>query len=254
MDHVIILESARARLTVSPDDGGRLVSFVVDGHQLLHTGDASMDPLSWGSYPMVPYAGRVDHGRFRFGGRAIQLPVTHGPHAIHGTGYLARWDRQPDGSIVHEFPAQWPFVGRAVQRFELDDDGATFHLEVHADEPMPVSVGWHPWFVRPVEVEFHAEHMYERDATGIPTGRVITPPAGPWDDCFRDLTADPVLRWLAGPTVTISSNLDRWIVFDVPTHALCVEPQSAAPDSFNHVAQVVVPGEPLRAWMRWSWS
>ena len=250
---MITLSSARAHLTVSPSDGGRLASLVVDGRELLHTGDHTQDPLSWGAYPMVPYAGRVDHGAFRFEGRAFQLPVTLGPHAIHGTGYLAAWDEQPDGSIVHEFPGEWPFRGRAVQRFELTDDDVTCHLEVHADEPMPVSVGWHPWFIRPVEVELHAGHMYERDDTGIPTGRLVTPPAGPWDDCFRDLTSDPVLRWPGGPTVTISSNLDHWVVFDMPTHALCVEPQSAPPDVFNHVPPVVVPGEPLRAWMRLSW-
>ena len=251
---MITFESSRARLRISPGDGGRVASLVVDGHELLHTGDHTHDPLSWGSYPMVPYAGRVDRGRFTFAGVDHQLPVTLGPHAIHGTGYLDAWVLDDDGTIVHQFPAEWPFRGHAVQRFEVTEDAATCHLEVHADEPMPVSIGWHPWFRRPVTVEFHAGAMYERGDTGIPSGRLVPPPPGPYDDCFADIAPDPVLRFEGGPTITISSNLDKWVVFDEPTHALCVEPQSAPPDAFNHDPDVVVPGTPLVAWMRLSWT
>jgi len=44
-------------------------------------------PLAWGSYPMVPWAGRIRHGRFRFDGEEYELPINFGAHAIHGVGF-----------------------------------------------------------------------------------------------------------------------------------------------------------------------
>ena len=47
---------------VDLEAGGRLASFVVDGRELLVT--EGPGPIAWGSFPMVPYAGRVRNGWF----------------------------------------------------------------------------------------------------------------------------------------------------------------------------------------------
>ncbi len=97
--------------------------------------------------------------------------------------------------------------------------------------------------------------MYVRDAIGLPTGELINPPPGPWDDCF--LNRDPVRlvygRSLAA-VVTVSSDCDHLVLYDQPEHATCVEPQSGPPDAFNLQPEVVSPGSPLRRTMTWSWS
>ena len=38
--------------------------------------------------------------------------------------------------------------GAVTQRFELEPDRLRVTLELTADEPMPASMGWHPWFRR----------------------------------------------------------------------------------------------------------
>ena len=43
---------------------------------------------------------------------------------------------------------RWPFRGRVTQRFHLDPDGLELTLALEADEPMPATIGWHPWFRR----------------------------------------------------------------------------------------------------------
>ena len=54
----IRLGDDRLAVTVAPGQGARLASLVVAGHERLVTrGD---DPLGWGAYPMVPFAGRLD--------------------------------------------------------------------------------------------------------------------------------------------------------------------------------------------------
>jgi aldose 1-epimerase len=251
-------EAPGATAIVDLHEGGRLASFVVQGHELLKTeGDG---PIQWGSFPMVPYAGRIRHGRFEFRGRAHNLPMQLPPHAIHGTVLNRPWTRLDERSIETDLGAEWPFRGRAVQSFDLSEGRFASRLELHADEPMPASMGWHPWFRRqlsphaaPVELEFDADFMFNRDAEGITTTERIAPTPGPWDDCFADLSHPPILRWPGMLELTIESDCPTWVVYTVPTDALCVEPQTAPPDTLNQDPPVVEPGRPLVAEMTWTW-
>jgi galactose mutarotase-like enzyme len=253
---------------VDLEHGGRLASFEVDGRELLVT--EGLGPISWGSFPMVPYAGRVRNGRFEFQGRRWDLPMLLPPHAIHGTVIDRSWDALDDRTITTTLGPAWPFAGRAIQRFELEPGRLTCRLELHADEPMPASLGWHPWFRRrpptgaygtppgpepgELELELDARAMFRRDDDGITTrDLVVPPPPGPWDDCFTDLRRPPVLRWPGFLELTIDSDCPAWVVYTVPTEALCVEPQTAPPDALNAGPDLVEPGQPLVAEMVWTW-
>lgn len=250
------------------DAGGRLVSFMVNGRELLVT--EGMGPIAWGSFPMVPFAGRVRHGRFEFRGRRHELPLNFPPHAIHGTVHERRWALVDDDTIETELGPSWPFKGRARQRFQLEAGSFTSRLELQADEPMPASIGWHPWFRRrllstsggatleeaagPLKLDLDAGAMFRRDRAGIATGELVAPPPGPWDDCFTDLRRAPVLRWPRFLELTIESDCPTWVVYTVPEHAICVEPQTAPPDALNTgAAAIVIPGRPLIAEMTWTW-
>jgi aldose 1-epimerase len=255
---VISLAVAEAAARIEPALGGRVASLVIAGRERLVTGGPGDDPMGWGSYPMVPWAGRVRHGRFRFAGREHQLPLGLPPHAIHGTGYRAAWTVEGDGALRHDFGPEWPFGGCARQRFTLDAAGLTCTLEVHADRmPMPATIGWHPWFARPVELTFSARSMYRRDGAGIPDGTLVAPGPRPWDDCFTGVDQPPRLTWDDGVTLTMTSSCDHWVVFDELDRGLCVEPQSGPPDAWSLPGaerHVVEPGRPLAATMRLSWS
>ena len=105
---------------------------------------------------------------------------------------------------------------------------------------MPVVIGWHPWFRRvlaegtePVSLAFRAGTMLVRGADGIPTGERVPPTAGPWDDAFTDLAADPVLEWPGQLRLSVASTCSWWVVYSMPEHAICVEPQSGPPDGLG---------------------
>jgi len=238
--------------------GGRLASLVVDGHELLKTsGDG---PITWGSFPMVPFAGRIRDGVLTFDGVTHQLPLGLPPHAIHGTVHERRWDLVGETTITTDLGPDWPFGGRAVQRFELAADHLTCRLELHADEPMPGSIGWHPYFMRhldgvdePLDLELDAGAMLVRDDAGIATDVTVVPGPGPWDDCFVDLRRSPVVRWPGFLELTVESDCPAWVVYTVPEDAVCVEPQTAPPDAVNTDPTVVLPGRPLVAEMTWRW-
>jgi|GEM_PF-41207 Galactose mutarotase and related enzymes len=263
------LDAPGVHVVIDLVHGGRLASFVVDGRELLVT--EGFGPIAWGSFPMAPFAGRVRDGVFTFRGRRWRLAVEMPPHAIHGTVLDRPWRVLDERTIATELGPGWPFAGRVVQHFELQAGSLSFRLEVHADEPMPASVGWHPWFLRqpvaasgtgsaspgaptePVELDLDAGAMYRRDADGMTMTDRIAPVPGPWDECFTDLRRPPVLRWPGFLELTIQSDCRDWVVYTVPTEALCVEPQTAPPDALNTGPAIVEPGRPLIAEMTWAW-
>lgn len=255
---VVELTAPGVRAVVDLVAGGRLASLVVDGRELLKTeGDG---PITWGSFPMAPFAGRVRDATLVFAGSTYALRPSLPPHAIHGTVHERRWRAEGDGSIATELGPDWPFAGRAVQRFDIGPDHLRFRLEVHGDEPMPASIGWHPYFLRrltdvdeELELDFEAGAMYVRDAAGIATERRVAPPPGPWDDCFTDLAGPPVLRWPGFLELTIEADCPDWVIYTAPEDALCVEPQTAPPNSINTDPTIVRPDRPLVAEMTWRW-
>jgi aldose 1-epimerase len=65
--------------------------------------------------------------------------------------------------------------------------------------------------------------------------------------------------WIGDLEVSIDSACNYWVVYDMPPHATCVEPQTATPDAFNLPAETggmarLEPGEELRRTMTISWS
>ena len=92
---------------------------------------------------------------------------------------------------------------------------------------------------------WEVEPMWERGADYLPTGSLVDVPPSPWDDCFvhqgsPDLVVPGVGR------LQLSAETSTWVVFGELVETICVEPQTAPPNTFNlddaRVAPVVAPG------------
>lgn len=262
----LVLESTGARLEINPASGGRISSLEINGSEVL--GKTGRGPMSWGSFPMVPYAGRVRDGTFTFRGRRVELPRTLPPHAGHGTVLDRPWTVLDHRSMSVDLGPSWPFRGRVVQQFDLDPTELRLTLTIEADEPMPGAVGWHPWFrrrlsgtavqpaapSRAAEMRFDPGWMLRRDAAGIPTGELVEPTPGPWDDCFTGVRSTPTLTWPGVLSLELTSSCDYWVVYDEPADTICIEPQSSPPNFVNADGPPIVePGRPLTATMTWRW-
>ncbi len=255
----IKLAASNAAVRLDPGSGGRIVSLEVDGVELLAARQGA-DWLTWGCYPMVPWAGRVRDGRFGFDAEEHQLDLDLPPHAIHGVGYRASWESESSGILQLDLEGLWPFGGWAEQRIEVSDQSLALTMSVQAVRRMPVMAGWHPCFRRQLsrggqaELSFNAGYMWERDEVGIPTGERVPVPPGPWDDCFGDVSGPPVVRWPGFGSIRLESNMTSWVVYDERPDLVCVEPLSDAPDAFNRDPEILEPGEILDVWMRVSWD
>ena len=254
----IHLSSARAAARIDLL-AGRLSSLVIGDMEVLVT--EGIKPTRWGSFPMVPWCGRLNRGLLTFDGVEHQFPPTSGIHANHGTAMHQTWTQIGDAEIQTGLGEHWTFGGQVTQRFELTDNAFTVHMKVTAgDKAMPAQMGWHPWYRReldrgePLTLDFAAQQIYDTDDDQIPTGELIPVPEGPWDETFTDVTQTPVLRWGDALTLALTSNFDHWVVFTEPEHAVAIEPQSGAPNDLNRAPRVLQPGESLEGWMALTWA
>jgi aldose 1-epimerase len=257
---VQVLNAGEARAVLDAAAGGRIASLQVGGVELL-VSERSVDPVRWGAFPMVPFAGRLRHGRFRFDGRDYELPRRLDGHAIHGTLLDVEWSDDGPGRMSVDLDSPWPFAGRVDHSVRLEPDALHATLRVTARDRMPVAVGWHPWWRRslelgePAEVRIVADKMFERDPERVPTGRLTEPGPPPWDDCFTDLRSSPTVTWPGLIAVRTETDCAFVVVYTEEDSALCIEPQTGPPDAFNLGSAIVLdPGETTSATMTWRWS
>ncbi|MFG2194938.1 aldose 1-epimerase [Streptomyces sp. NPDC048639] len=256
----IRLEAGDAELTLLPALGCRIGSLRVGGTELLRQG------AKYGTFPMVPWCGRVDHGRFRDGAEMRQLPINNPPHAIHGTGRdtvwrTARTDKTA-AVCTYDLADPWPYQGRVTQLVELAEDSVTLTMGVETiGDSFPAQAGWHPWFLRNLgdggadaEVSFAPEWQEERGEDHLPTGRRIPPQPRPWDDCFgMPDGVDVTLTWPGQLELRVTSRAEWVVLYDEQPEAVCVEPQSGPPNGLNTLPQLVTPVEPLEISTTWTW-
>lgn len=280
------LTAGSTRLRIDESFGARVASLLVadgtngpDGSQrsagepLELSGRYSDTPHGWGAFPMAPWAGRVRDAVLTWRGASYQLPATKPPHAIHGTVARVPWsvldvtgDGGPASSAVLSTPLgeQWPWPGRAVLRYDLEEGSLRTRLEVHADaDEMPAWCGMHPWFPRTlrgarVVMGLSARAVLDSE-DGIPVaGEHPLPPGAPEDQDLNDTLADvawpATLTWPGVARLEVSADAGWAVVFTQREEAVCVEPQTAPPDAAAlALAGVAAPGAPVVLEMTWRW-
>jgi aldose 1-epimerase len=264
-NNVITLSSGIVEVVVDVEHGSRLSSLRFGETELL-VQRSNDDSFSWGCYPMAPWAGRTRNGIFEHQGSRVQLPINAAPHAIHGLVHDAVWQvvfsSPTSATLRNELDQRWPFAGWVEHRISVDSTSVNMQLSVHAtgrndaSASMPAQVGWHPWFVRPVQLDAEFKTMYVRDSDGIAHERRAYQQhdlmQSPLDDCFTDAVSTPLLIFKNGPTVRLESDCSHWVVYNEPSHAICVEPQSGPPNGLNSEPLAVSPKHSLTRYFRLS--
>ncbi|WP_426803909.1 aldose epimerase [Stenotrophomonas sp. SrG] len=257
--HLHWLRAGELEVALAPEAGGRIARIRHEGVEwLVDEQEGGAAAIAWGCYPMVPWAGRIRHGRFNFDGRAYALPTNFGGHAIHGVGFALPWQidsiEADSATLSLELPEDdhWPFGGTATQIIQLTPNSLELRLAVQAGtQPMPAVIGWHPWFRKPDELLFAPDAMYRRDEEGIAKLPLESASPGPWDDCFinqKDITLVSGVRRLR-----MRADTDHWVVYDAAPHATCVEPQTGPPDAFTLAPKTLEPGQQLELRFELSW-
>ncbi|WP_267393799.1 MULTISPECIES: aldose 1-epimerase [unclassified Sphingomonas] len=253
-----------------PALGGAVAALRRGGADIFRpTAPGADHPLLTACFPLVPYANRIADGRFAVDGEHYALPrnVEGQDHPLHGVGWLVPWtideanDRHATLRHDHAGDVHWPWAYAATQSFMLDDDGLRVTLSVtnHDARAMPVSLGFHPYFMRgPVTtVRFAADGLWLVDAGLLPTEQVAADRLGDWaggdtpdratliDNSYTGWSGEAIIGRADGDLRLAGGGTPFLHLFMPPGEDFfCVEPVTAMPDGLNRAAPVLLaPGE-----------
>jgi aldose 1-epimerase len=285
IEFVQLTDAAHATVvSVVPSIGNIAFSMTVHGKNILWSpfqdlGKMKAKPALCGVPFLAPWANRLDQDAFYANGRKYALNTDLGnvrrdpnQKPIHGlllfspywkvvkleaddksaraTSRLEYW-RYPD------LMAQFPFAHAIEMTYRLSGGALEVEtlVENHASEPMPVGVGYHPYFQVPdtprdqCKVHVAARDHLELSPMLIPTGR-RTPASLPdpvslattqLDDVFADLVRGHDNRaefWVEGGgkrvSVTYGPKYTVAVIYAPPgKDFICFEPMSAITNAFN---------------------
>ncbi|MEZ5557864.1 MAG: aldose 1-epimerase [Pseudomonadales bacterium] len=255
----LLLERGAMALRLAPGIGGCVTGLCWRGFEVLRrVSGAPASALDSAAYPLFPFFGRIPHGRFRFGGRQVQLRPNFAPepHAIHGQAWCGAWrvasqDGQSAKLVFEHAGHDWPWAYRAEQRFRLLEDRLELALELCnlSSRDMPAGFGWHPFFSGAgALVEAAVDGVWRFGSRLEPTG--LAPLEGRCDlrapRPVAGLDLDHVFRWpghrarICWPRTGLCAELlaatplDHLVVFAPPERDfVCVEPVSHVANALN---------------------
>ena len=151
------LRAGELELMVDAARGGSIMAFRDRGFDLMRPWDGvSDDPRAFASFPLVPFSGRVDHARFRFGGKTYDLAAELPARTARDP--RRRLDLALGASSPTTPPApswSWSMTVPATccatgprQIFWLYPDRLEIAMSItnRGPEPMPFGLGHHPYF------------------------------------------------------------------------------------------------------------
>ena len=272
----LLLAADDARVELAPSVGGAIARFTFHDIDVLRPvaadARATGNVRGYGCYPLVPYSNRIADARFAFDGRTYSLARNFGdhPHSIHGVGWQRPWRvvAQEAASALLAFDhdgagadaTAWPWPFRATQWFALTADSAgamlaaRITIENGGAEAFPFGLGFHPFFPRTkaTELGFHADSVWETDATQLPTTRIAIPERWRFDPprAADSVALDNVFTGWRGKATLVDATRGLATTIDADSSAaflvvyvppardfLAVEPVTHMTDAFNRAAR-----------------
>jgi aldose 1-epimerase len=260
---MIELAAGDLTLVLAPEIGGSIAAFRKNGIDIFRgltpERAAAGDVLGVGSFPMLPYANRIDGNAFTFDGVTYRFEPNNGAERfnVHGTGWQSEWQVEEASKTTARLTlerrvAGEPFLYRATQHFELSPEGLTLTTSLENLGPvrMPFGFGHHPWFERDADTElrFKASHFWLETPEGVAGSRITLPPeldfseGAPLPSHWRNNNYsgwDGVveLRFpTRGVTLTIEADpiFENLMLYADPKQTFfCLEPQTNVPCAVN---------------------
>ena len=267
----LTIKNKNIKAVFSPLAGSSLRSLIVS------TNDASYDvisnfdddlspnqlPLGSGSFIMAPWVNRIKSGLLKTEKGLTKLPndvfFNDRLNAIHGIVWDKEWniDFHEENRIQCsiDLTKPWPFKGKIVMKAFIQDNSLIQQLSGYNydDVPMPIGVGWHPWFRRVLKKEqavlrINAKSMWDLDDKGIPTGALIenneileklreglTPQIDELNKCCLKVNPEEHIsyKWPELELLIESSEDLGHIMLYSPEKSVCVEPQTTTVNAFQ---------------------
>lgn len=276
--------AAKVEVGIVPSVGNMAYEMKVNGKNILWTpfktvGELKAKPASSGIPFLAPWANRLDQDAYWANGKKYILNPDLGnlrrdqnQHPIHGlVTFSAAWEIASLKADNHaatltsklefwrypDLMAQFPFAHTISMTYKLQKGVLEIEtvIENHANEPMPVAIGFHPYFLlydalRPQwKAHLAAREHVILSKELLPTGEFkpvefpepMAVEEGKLDDVFKGLVRDSSGHaefWVQGKneriTVVYGPKYTVAVVFAPPGRDfICFEPMSAITNAFN---------------------
>jgi len=230
--------------------GGRAISWNYQGIELL--GASGADPIEFGFYPMLPWAGRLADNSVSVNsvnGESIQQKINYQGWAIHGLSFdnpLTGWSVQADGDSTTFLAVQgisgWIVDLEATFTWKIDEHSLETRIEVKpiGEVTSRVVVGWHPWFRKslgsgsPSVLKIDDAKLLTK-VDSLPTGELVDFDVmlGPFDDALIVPSKTVVIQWPEALQLRITNSHEWFVIYNGNKDLICVEPQTGAPNALN---------------------
>lgn len=272
---MIALADGDLRLELLPDLGAAVATLTFQGRDVLRpTPPGVDDPFETAAFVLAPFANRIADGHFRVGNRELRIPrnAPGQAHPLHGHAWRQPWRVESatgDRAVLSfEHPGDsWPWHYTVTQILLLRGDSLEVSLSIENQDttPMPVGLGWHPYFHKSpgAQLKTHVEGVWLTDDEFLPVrlahgtrfgqwgrGDVVTRPElidhchTGWPGVAEILLPEQRLRL----ALTASRAL-RWLhIYSPPgKDFFCIEPVSQMPNAVNRSAPPAITGQRLLA-------
>lgn len=267
MVNPVMIKAGGMEAKISPEGGSILSLHFKKGDKnidLLKSSDGKTPAM----FPMIPYANRIRGGAFVYFGIKRSLPQTDKkvPDPIHGDGWMTKWEvsEQTEKSVTLSYNHEkgkggFPLPYAAEQTFSIHDKKLSIKLKATntGDLPMPVGLGFHPYFKRTsdVKLQFRNRTVWANEALP-PRNRPYKTPAE-WsfeekkalgklncDLCFGNYDGTAVIEYPSeGFAVRMETKPEtNHIMLFAPSGSdyFCLEPATQTTDAFNLASQGVI--------------
>jgi aldose 1-epimerase len=264
---VIEISDGPSKVVIDPAFGNNARSFKVDGREYIWTPDPWHAPTLAGVPLLGPWANRIDGLSYNANGNRyllnpslgnLRMDANHLP--IHGLLLFAsewRVVHQDTSSVTSrlefwrnpKWMAQFPFAHAIEITHRLR--GTTLEIETAienlCEEPIPLCIGYHPYFRLDSPRDEWRVHIAAREQVGLNEKLIPTPERKPAtrDVVLKGISLDTVFTNLTGEAFTIESRDQRLAIRFGPKYPvaivyspidkpfICVEPMTALTNAFN---------------------
>ena len=269
--YVLTDPAAKTSLTITPERGGMITGFTLDGEEYIWTRRPNFSECNrprFGVPVLFPSCGNPDGGVHLFGGKAY-------PMETHGFADLCAWEVEsvgPDGVTLalESTPLTkflYPFDFTLLVNYNLEGNKATISMTVinEGSEPMPFSFGYHPYFtaskLENVEFDIHCATCSENakgDQPAAPEKITLTRTEGA-DNSLRLLTGVEFPMVLTdkgnGHKVTVDADecFENGVLWQQDAESfVCMEPWNGWANSVNEEGrhEILEPDEAMTS--EWS--
>ena len=235
------------QLVFDPALAGRVLSWKYSGIELL--GSSGSDPVEFGCYPMLPWAGRLAKNSILHEGASVRQKVNYQGWAIHGLALnqpLDSWtiDQSVECTTFTGFQtiSNWIEALDVVFVWQIYQRSITTSIQVtpRSAGTARVILGWHPWFKKSLGKEGRAELVVEEAELlvkhdSIPTGELISFDVnrGPFDDTLQVPSRSITIEWPKVLRLQVTNSHKWFVLYTGDENHLCIEPQTGAPNSID---------------------